>query len=100
LLPDILNAAFYFYKMVTMEAKANIRFEFSSEKQLNAIVNALSPEINKPLAGRAKVALEREEGYLVLWVEAKDTVALRSALNAYLRWIGSIVNVIEVVEGP
>lgn len=81
-----------------MKAKANIRFAFSSEKQLNAVMDALSPEINKPLAGRAKTAMEQNEGCLVLWVEAKDTVGLRSALNAYLRWIGSIVNVIGVIE--
>jgi tRNA threonylcarbamoyladenosine modification (KEOPS) complex Pcc1 subunit len=42
--------------------------------------------------------LEREGDFLVLKVEAKDTVALRAALNAYLRWIGSTVKVLEVVE--
>jgi tRNA threonylcarbamoyladenosine modification (KEOPS) complex Pcc1 subunit len=31
-------------------------------------------------------------------VEAKDTVALRAALNAYLRWIGSAIKVLQVVE--
>ena len=44
------------------------------------------------------VALEKEGNFLVLNVEAKDTVALRAALNAYLRWIGSAVNVLETVE--
>jgi tRNA threonylcarbamoyladenosine modification (KEOPS) complex Pcc1 subunit len=31
-------------------------------------------------------------------VEAEDTIALRSTLNAYLRWINSAVNVINLVE--
>ena len=81
-----------------MKAKATIRLKFSSEKQLRAVVDALTPEVSKPLAGRAKVALERQDAFLVLRVEARDTVALRSTLNAYSRWVGSIVNVVEVLE--
>jgi tRNA threonylcarbamoyladenosine modification (KEOPS) complex Pcc1 subunit len=33
-----------------------------------------------------------------LRVEANDTIALRSALNAYLRWIYSVMNVLAIVE--
>ena len=82
-----------------MKAKATVRLRFSSEKQLNAVVDALSPEVSKPIAGRAKVVLERQENFLVLQVEARDTVALRSTLNAFLRWVGSVVNVVDVLEG-
>jgi tRNA threonylcarbamoyladenosine modification (KEOPS) complex Pcc1 subunit len=42
--------------------------------------------------------LEKDGLFLVLAVDAEDTVALRSTLNAYLRWINSTVNVIDVVE--
>jgi tRNA threonylcarbamoyladenosine modification (KEOPS) complex Pcc1 subunit len=35
---------------------------------------------------------------LVLNVEARDTVALRAALNAYLRWICSTISVLEALE--
>ena len=81
-----------------MKAKATIRMRLSSEKQLTTLLNALTPETEKPVGTRAKAVLEREGNFLVLKVEAKDTVALRAALNAYLRWIGSAVNVLEVVE--
>ena len=81
-----------------MTAKATVRLKFSSEKQLKAVVDALTPEVSKPLAGRAKVTLERQDAFLVMRVEAKDTVALRSTLNAYLRWVGSVLNVVEVLE--
>ncbi|HEX9260927.1 MAG TPA: KEOPS complex subunit Pcc1 [Candidatus Bathyarchaeia archaeon] len=74
--------------------------KFSSEKQLGAIVDALTPEINKSTASRAKVMLERQDTFLFLRVEARDTVALRSALNAYLRWVGSIIGVVSVIERP
>jgi tRNA threonylcarbamoyladenosine modification (KEOPS) complex Pcc1 subunit len=81
-----------------MKAKATVRMQFSSEKQLTALLNALAPEANAPINRRAEVVLEREGTFLVLKVEADDTVALRATLNAYLRWIGSTGNVLAVVE--
>jgi len=81
-----------------MQAKATIRFRLSSEKHLTSLFDALAPEADRPVTTRARAVLEREGNFLVLKVEAKDTVALRAALNAYLRWIGSAVKVLEVVE--
>jgi tRNA threonylcarbamoyladenosine modification (KEOPS) complex Pcc1 subunit len=81
-----------------MKAKATIRLRLSSEKQLTTILDALAPEANRPVNVRAKATLERDGDSAVLTVEAKDTVALRAALNAYLRWIGSTVKVLETVE--
>ena len=81
-----------------MKAKATVRLPFTSEKRLNALVNALTPEINKQITTRSKTTLTKENPFLVLNVEANDTVALRAALNSYLRWINSTVNVLEAVE--
>ena len=81
-----------------MRAKATIRLRLSSEKRLTPLLNALVPEANRPINVRAKANLERDGKFLVLRVEANDTVALRAALNAYLRWIGSAVKVLEAVE--
>jgi tRNA threonylcarbamoyladenosine modification (KEOPS) complex Pcc1 subunit len=81
-----------------MKAKATVRLWFSSEKHLAALFNALAPEANAPVNRRAKAILEREGTFLVMKVEADDTVALRATLNAYLRWIGSTMNVLEVLE--
>jgi tRNA threonylcarbamoyladenosine modification (KEOPS) complex Pcc1 subunit len=44
------------------------------------------------------VRLTCDSQVLVLDVEAKDTVALRATLNAYLRWINSTANVLETIE--
>lgn len=79
-------------------AKATIRLKLQSEKQLATLLNALSPEVNTPQTRRAAVNLEKEGLFLILSVDAEDTVALRSTLNAYLRWIGSTVNVISLIE--
>jgi len=80
------------------KAKAKIRLQLSSDKHLTTLLDALAPEANSPVAKRARVVLSKEESGLVLAVEAKDTVALRVALNAYLRWICSTISVLEALE--
>jgi tRNA threonylcarbamoyladenosine modification (KEOPS) complex Pcc1 subunit len=81
-----------------MKAKATIRLKFPSAKELETVQASLLPEVNKPGSGRAQVTLSSESVFLVLTVEADDTVALRSTLNAYLRWISSTMNVVETLD--
>ena len=81
-----------------MKAKATIRLRLSSEKHLTTLLEALSPEANRPVNLRTKAVLKRDGDFAVLNVESKDTVALRAALNAYLRLIGSTMKVLEIVE--
>ena len=79
-------------------AEATVRLKLPSEKQLTTLVDALNPEAKATITRRATVKLEKDGLFLVLTVEAEDTIALRSTLNAYLRWIGSVVNVMSLVE--
>ncbi len=79
-------------------AEATIRLKFNSQKQVSTLLVALTPEANAPVTRRAQVKLEKDGLFLMLTVEAEDTVALRATLNAYLRWINSTVNVMQVVE--
>jgi tRNA threonylcarbamoyladenosine modification (KEOPS) complex Pcc1 subunit len=81
-----------------MKATATVRLQFSSEKHLTTLLEALAPEANAPVTRRAKAILEKEGTFLLLKVEAVDTVALRATLNAYLRWIGSMKNVVATLE--
>jgi tRNA threonylcarbamoyladenosine modification (KEOPS) complex Pcc1 subunit len=81
-----------------LKAKAEVRLPFASDKQLAAVLGALNPEVQRQIGTRSKVALAAEGQTLVLVVEAQDTVALRAALNAYLRWIASTLNVLEMLE--
>lgn len=83
--------------MGEMAAKATVRLRFSEER-LTVLINALMPEANRPATKRSKVILSRDSQSLMLKVEATDTVALRAALNAYLRWINSTISVIEAIE--
>ncbi len=83
---------------MAISAKATVRLRFNSKKQLKTLLDALIPEANAPATRRAKIRVEKDGLFLLLNVEAEDTVALRSTLNAYLRWINSSVNIIDVVE--
>ena len=81
-------------------ATAIVRLKFPSEKRLETVFKALKPEVDKPATMRSRAKLEKDDNFLVLKVEARDTVALRAALNAYLRWINSTLNVLEVLKKP
>lgn len=83
---------------MAIRAKATVRLKFASGKQLKTLLNSLLPETKTSVARRANVKLEKSDSYLLLTVEAEDTIALRSTLNAYLRWIGSTTNVIEIIR--
>ena len=80
-----------------MKARATVRLKLPTEKKLQTILRSLQPEVNSP-AGRSRASLAKKGHYLTLEIEAKDTVALRAALNAYLRWINAILNVFQTLE--
>ena len=65
---------------------------------MRIVLAALNPEVEKPSTARSTVTLTRKDTCLVLKVKAKDTVALRATLNTYLRWIGSLITVLEVLK--
>ena len=81
-----------------MRAKAILRLKPRSEKHLEIIYEALIPEIEKPAATRSKASIKKNGKMLVLKVEGKDTVALRVALNAYLRWVSALSDVFSILE--
>ena len=84
--------------MEKMNAKALIRINFLTEKQLMTAFDALLPEVTKSVQSRSKLHLEKDSTFLVIKIEASDAVALRSALNAYLRWMDSIKGILLLLE--
>lgn len=83
---------------MSTRAKAKLRLKFNSQEQLSTLLKALAPEANSPVTRRANVKLQKKGTFLLLTVDAEDTVALRATLNAYLRWINLTINVMNVVE--
>jgi len=83
---------------MSTNAKAEIRLKFANQKQVATLLDVLTPEANVPVSKRVKIKLKKNGLNLLLTVKAEDTIALRATLNAYLRWINSTVNVMDIVE--
>jgi len=81
-----------------MRAKAIVRLKFDSEKYLENVFRALEPETRSSPTRRVKVEIGRENDFLVLSFLAKDATALRAALNAYLRWIGTTLSILDFLD--
>jgi tRNA threonylcarbamoyladenosine modification (KEOPS) complex Pcc1 subunit len=81
-----------------MKANAVLRLKLPSKRSLEMVYRALMPETAKPATTRSKAHLKTEGLFLVLTIEAKDTVALRAAINAYLRWISAVCDVFSVLN--
>ena len=81
-----------------MKGQAIIRLNFSSEKQLKVVLAALKPETQTPLNRRSKVQMKGEGNSLTLDFRARDTSALRAAINSYLRQTSMVINVLKSIE--
>lgn len=77
---------------------ATLRLRFPEKKQLDAIFLALEPETRTKLASRSKVEVKRQDESLILVFEAKDTSALRAAINSYLHWIRLTKDALDAVK--
>lgn len=83
---------------MSIKASANICLSFATEKQLETLISALIPEVKVPPTRRANIIIQKQDFFLTLKVEACDTVALRATLNAYLRWIKTTLDIMDVVK--
>jgi len=81
-----------------VKAQAVIRLDFSSEKQLKVVLEALKPETRTPSTLRSKVQITSEGNSLTLSFEATDTSALRAAINSYLRWVHLAKTVVKSIN--
>ncbi|MFQ5552636.1 MAG: KEOPS complex subunit Pcc1 [Thermoplasmata archaeon] len=75
--------------------KAWIRVDTEAAETVAA---ALGPEAARPVP-RSEVSLTVTAGALEVEVEARDTNALRAALNSYLRWASGALQMVEEARG-
>ena len=82
-----------------MNATATIRLRFSSRQQLSAVFKALEPETRSTVTGRSKVTIAKDDKALMLTLifRARDTSALRAAVNSYLHWARLTMDALESV---
>jgi tRNA threonylcarbamoyladenosine modification (KEOPS) complex Pcc1 subunit len=81
-----------------MKAQAVIRLKFPSQKLLAMMLKALEPEAKSMPTPRSRVQIVGRSKELTLKFEAKDTAALRAAVNSYLRWVALINETCSVLQ--
>ena len=81
-----------------MRVHAVIRLNFPSERHSKIVFCALEPETKTTITPRSRVQIQREKNSLRLSFEAKDTSALRAAINSYLRFVHLTKTVVDIIE--
>lgn len=80
-----------------MKNKARGVIEIIFPSNLSEVVfRSLLPEIISDPNERHRGKLKRDGDIISLEIEAEDTVALRAALNSYLRWLKIIHDINEL----
>ena len=64
---------------------------------LKVVFKSLSPEIITSSRERHRGKLKRDGDIISIEIEAEDTVALRAALNSYLRLLKIILDINELI---
>ena len=81
-----------------MKTKAKGVIEATFSSNLSEVASkSLLPEIISGPNDRYRGKLKRDGDIISLEIEAEDTVALRAALNSYLRWLKIIHDVNELI---
>lgn len=86
------------WEVIFMKHQAVVRLNFSSKKQLIVVLKALKPEIETSSTSRSKIDVFPKGKTLILNFMAKDTSALRAAINSYLRLVGMTITLQNLTE--
>jgi len=70
-----------------------IKIDFDNDFVAELMFKALSPETLTVIFERVKVFLYLKGHSLLIELSALDTVALRAAINSWLRWISTLEKV-------
>jgi tRNA threonylcarbamoyladenosine modification (KEOPS) complex Pcc1 subunit len=68
---------------------------FKDEKEAVAVYRSLKPEEGLPKSAGCRTKITCGKKVLCLEIDAKDTAALRAALNSFLRWTIVVRDVIK-----
>jgi len=66
-------------------------------EQANMLTRVLRPEAEEDIS-RSNMNVREEDGELVMEIQADDVVALRAALNSYLRWTKLAIDTKDAIE--
>ncbi|KXA95904.1 hypothetical protein AKJ65_00190 [candidate division MSBL1 archaeon SCGC-AAA259E19] len=69
-----------------LEASSSIELAFRNSETAKIVHDSLKPEELLPKSTRVEVDMQARKNNLSLNINAKDTAALRAAINSFLRW--------------
>ncbi|MEA1904974.1 MAG: KEOPS complex subunit Pcc1 [Candidatus Hadarchaeota archaeon] len=75
---------------------ASIELTFPSGRAADVVCSSLKPEELLPKSTRCKASVSCRKNVLCLEIDARDTAALRAALNSFLRWMAVARDMVEV----
>ena len=76
--------------------KARFTFVFDTFEEASIIQKSLSPEI-KHKVPKTDINIRVSDKTIFLEISSNDTSSLRAAINSYLRWINTAINVKKIV---
>lgn len=79
-----------------LEASSTIKLSFEDAETAQIVKDSLKPEELLPKATRAEVEISSRKNILSLDINARDTAALRAAVNSFLRWAAVARDMTEV----
>ena len=79
-----------------IQTNSVIELSFKDSKTAEIVFNSLKPEELLPKASRAEIEITIRENILSLDIFARDTAALRAAVNSFLRWAAVARDMTEV----
>lgn len=68
------------------QASSAIELSFQDSETAEIVRDSLKPEELLPKAARGEVEVSTRKNILSLDINARDTAALRAAVNSFLRW--------------
>lgn len=78
--------------------ESTARIEISSEAA-EICYRSLKPEEGLLPGGRSSAQVKLAGDKLMIWIEARDTTALRAAVNSFIRWCIAVMRCVGEVVG-
>jgi len=76
--------------------KACFVFDFDSKEEAKIVTSSIDPEIKNKIP-KTKVKTDLSGKTFKITIEAKDLSSLRAAINSYLRWINTALDVKKTI---
>ena len=76
--------------------KASFTFNFETESHAKIILDSIYPEVKHKIP-KTDINISADGKKLFLIIVAKDTSSLRAAVNSYLRWMITAINVQKII---